>query len=121
MKCKFVLLLLVVVVMLVLSIVNAQEQRFRKRQHHHRRNKSLSDAKYQCDCSWASSASCGNPDGSYCHQQCCGSHAPAPAPVSSNGYQGVAKTTRYWDCCKVWCILIYLCVCDTLYIHTCIV
>ncbi|KAL9655526.1 hypothetical protein ABK040_002193 [Willaertia magna] len=65
--------------------------------------KALSDATYQCDCSWASPAACGNPDGSYCHQQCCGSK-PNPTPTPSpNGYEGLAKTTRYWDCCKPSC------------------
>ena len=90
--------LVLVIAIFVLASAKKHEGKRRK----YNRNTTLSE--YKCDCSWASASACGNPDGSYCHQQCCGSKkSPAPAPAQPKGYEGVAKTTRYWDCCKPSC------------------
>mmetsp|Transcript_13541 Transcript_13541/g.31167 ORF Transcript_13541/g.31167 Transcript_13541/m.31167 type:complete len:618 (+) Transcript_13541:25-1878(+) len=67
----------------------------------------------QCNCGWAQNG-CGVSDGSTCWKTCCAcagspspapqpGPAPAPGPVSSGGWAGTAKTTRYWDCCKPSC------------------
>lgn len=94
MNSKYIIITLLVSVLFLATICEARK----------RRERTLSE--YQCDCSWASPSACGNPDGSYCHQQCCGNVQPAPQPQQPqqpHGYEGVAKTTRYWDCCKPSC------------------
>lgn len=81
-----------------------------------------------CGCSWATSDTCGSNPGlqDTCWQVCCcealgeenyqntlpspvtnptpnpGSN-PTPNPVNQGDWEGVAKTTRYWDCCKPSC------------------
>lgn len=79
----------VLCVLLVLAVVSAAKTKSKSK---------------QCGCGWASPQACANPDGSHCHKVCCGSKSPVPAPhVNNGGWQGSAKTTRYWDCCKASC------------------
>lgn len=84
---------------------------------------------HKCDCSWTNPGCGGQPnDGSYCWSECCGgggqgggddgNHGrraqaipnpddfnswPQPANFNKPEWTGMAKTTRYWDCCKPSC------------------